>query len=209
MTESLRGVVTDHELVSITVGPPVLPASVEDHARAVARQKALSFTDDRRHLLTACAVEVERYLRRIIWPPARTSVAVVIVRDHYSPVAYCQLYPDAGGLTAVLTSVQRWEDVTQTWMALTSGADDGYRLAPGARIIVSRSGQYEITATLTAPTAVTPSAVEAVSRLWAYRATLRPGDLSEVAGEQQVLAGGMMKSGAAEILRGDQWRVAM
>ena len=94
--DSLRGVVTDHELVSITVGPPVLPASVEDHARAVARQKALSFTDDRRHLLTACAVEVERYLRRIIWPPARASVSVVIVRDHYSPVAYCPLYPDAG-----------------------------------------------------------------------------------------------------------------
>ena len=78
--------------------------------------------------------------------------------------------------------------------ALTSGADNGYRLAPGARIIVSRSGQYEITATLTAPTAVTPSAVEAVARLWAYRATLRPGDLTDAGGEQQVLAGGMMKS---------------
>ena len=109
----------------------------------------------------------------------------------------------------MLTSVQRWDDEAQAWVALAAGADDGYRLAPAARIIVSRSGQYEITATLTAPTAVTPSAVEAVARLWAYRATLRPGDLTDAAGEQQVLAGGMMKSGAAEILRGDQWRVAL
>ena len=53
------------------------------------------------------------------------------------------------------------------------------------------------------------AAIEAVAGLWAYRETLRPGDLTDVAGEQQVLAGGMMKSGAAEVLRGETWRVQL
>ena len=62
---------------------------------------------------------------------------------------------------------------------------------------------------LTAPATAPPSAIEALARLWAYRETLRPGDLTEVTGEQQVLAGGMMKSGAAEALRGVRWRVTV
>ena len=79
----------------------------------------------------------------------------------------------------------------------------------GLGLIVLRPGQYEIVSILTAPTTVPPNAIEAVARLWAYRETLRPGDLSEIAGEQQVLAGGMMKSGAAEVLRGETWRVSL
>ena len=71
------------------------------------------------------------------------------------------------------------------------------------------SGQYEIVASLTASTTAPPNAIEAVARLWAYRDTLRPGDLSQIGGEQQVLAGGMMKSGAAEALRSEKWRVSL
>ena len=104
-----------------------------------------------------------------------------------------------------LTSVRLWWDDAQDWMTLAAGT--GYRNAPGARILVEVAGQYEIVSSLTAPTSAPPNAVEAVARLWAYRETLRPGDLSEIAGEQQVLAGGMMKSGAAEVLRGEKWRV--
>ena len=42
---------------------------------------------------------------------------------------------------------------------------------------------------------------EAVSRIFSLRETLRPGDLTAVTSEQQVLAGAFMKSGAAEVLR--------
>ena len=35
------------------------------------------------------------------------------------------------------------------------------------------------------------------------------GRPERIAGEQQVLAGGMMKSGAAEALRAEKWRVAL
>ena len=205
---SLSGAITDHELLRISVDPPVLPAAVEAQARAAAREKALSANTDRTLLLTACAVEVERELHRIVWPGspvARTSTAVVIVSCIGFAVPYCALYPMT--FIQALTSVRLWSDVAQDWTTLATGT--GYRLAPGSCILVNVAGQYEIVASLTAPTAAPPNAIEAVARLWAYRETLRPGDLSEIAGEQQVLSGAMMKSGAAEVLRGEKWRLPL
>ena len=205
----LSGAVTDHELLSIAVDPPVLPAAVELHALAASREKELSFTDDRKLLLAACAVAVERELQRIVWPAAllaaRTSTALVIVRDRDFAVPLCSLY--SATWMQLLTSVRLWSDEAQDWTALTAGT--GYRIAPAARILVDVAGQYEIVSSLTAPTDAPPNAIEAVARLWAYRETLRPGDLSDIAGEQQVLAGGMMKSGAAEVLRSEKWRVTL
>ena len=203
-TDRFSGAVTDHELLSIEVDPPVLPIEVESHALATSREKALTITDDRRMLLAACAVAVERELQRIVWPgsqdpmpAARTSTAIVIVRDRGFAVPWCSLYPMT--VTQALTSVRLWDDDAQDWTTLA--VFTGYRNAPNSRILVDMAGQYEIVANLTAPTTAPPNAIEAVARLWAYRETLRAGDLTEVTGEQQVLAGGMMKSGAAEALR--------
>ena len=207
-SRSLSGAVSDHELLSIAVDSPVLPTEVEAHALATSREKALTMSVDRRLLLAACAVEVERYCDRIFWPGvngARASTAVVIVRSPYYSVAYCPIYSDVSGVAASLTSVKRWVD--QAWVTLA--ASDDYRTLPGARIVVGRSGQYEIVSSLTAPATAPPSAIEGLVRQWAYRDTLRPGDLSEISGEQQVLAGGMMKSGAAEALRGVRCRVTV
>ena len=205
---SLSGAVSNHELVSIEVDPPVLSAEVEAQALSASREKELTITDDRRMLMEACAVEVERYCDRMFWQGenvARTSTAVIIVRSPSYSVAFCQLYPDVSGVSEFLTSIRRWDD--EAWVTLS--APDDYSLLPGARLIVGRSGQYEIVSSLTAPATAPPSAIEALARLWAYRETLRPGDLTEVTGEQQVLAGGMMKSGAAEALRGVRWRVTV
>ena len=202
------GVMSDHELVSIEVDPPVLPPEVENHALAASRETALAMNTYRRLLLKACAVAVERYCDRMFWPGenvARTSTAVVIVRSPSYSVAACPLYPDVSGVAAALTSLRRWDD--EAWVTLS--APDDYRMLPGERFLVGRSGQYEIVSSLTAPATAPPSAIEAVARLWAYRETLRPGDLTNVGGEQQVLAGGMMKSGAAEALRGVRWRVTV
>ena len=80
--------VSDHELVSIEVDPPVLPDEVAAQARAAAREKALSTNTDRTLLLTACAVEIERYAERILWRgvgTARTSTAVVSVSEFHVP----------------------------------------------------------------------------------------------------------------------------
>ena len=211
MHDSFPGAAVGYEPVSLLVDPPVLPAAVIDHALAASRKKSLLTNTDRDLLLVACAVEVERYVGRVFWPgepAARTSTSVVIVRDSRLAVPYSPLYPDTSGVTLALGMVRLWDDDAQNWKTLGSLApDSGYGLAPGARIIVNQRGQYEITASLTAPTAAPPSAIEAVARLWAYRDTLRPGDLADITGEQQVLAGALMKSGAAEILRGEKWRV--
>ena len=210
--DRFSGAVTDHELLNIAVDPPVLPVEVEAQALAARRGKALSQNTARLLLLQACAVAVERELQRIVWPGgagvpvvARTSTALVIVRDRDFALPFCSLYPET--FVQALTSVRLWSDDAQDWTTLTAGT--GYRMAPGARILVEVAGQYEIVSSLTAPTTAPPNAIEAVARLWAYRDTLRPGDLSEIAGEQQVLAGGMMKSGAAEVLRGEKWRVSL
>ena len=203
--------VSDHELVSLEVDLPVLPAEVEAHALGAARAKALSTNTDRALLLTACAVEIERYAERLFWRgpagAARTSTAVVNVRFCFYSVAYCPLYSELSGVAASLTSLRRWDGDTQAWVTLS--APDDYRLLPGARLEVGRPAGYEIVSSLTAPATAPPSAIEAVARLWAYRETLRPGDLTDVAGEQQVLAGALMKSGAAEALRGVRWRVTV
>ena len=69
--------VSDHELVSLEVDPPVLPAEVEAQALATSREKALTMSVGRRLLLQTCAVEVERYAERLFWSgpagAARTS----------------------------------------------------------------------------------------------------------------------------------------
>ena len=205
MGDRFSGAVTDHDTVSIAVDPPVVPPAVESHALAASREKALTFGEDRKLLLAACAVAVERELQRVVWPPVRASTALVIVRDRNFAVPYCPLYPET--FMQSLTSVRLWSDVAQDWTTLAAGT--GYRTAPGARILVDVAGQYEIVSSLTAPTTAPPNAIEAVARLWAYRETLKPGDLTEVTGEQQVLAGGMMKSGAAEVLRAEKWRVTL
>ena len=198
--------VTDHSPLSNVVAPPVLPVDVENHALAASREKALTITDDRRKLLATCAVDVERELRRIVWPPAaRISTMLAIVRNRAFALPYCELYPMT--VTQAVTSVRLWSDDAQDWTTLTPG--NGYRYVPSSRIFVDVAGQYEIVSTLTAPTPASPNAVEAVARLWAYRETLRPGDLTEIASEQQILAGAMMKSGAAEILRSEKWLVTL
>ena len=186
-------------------------------AGRVAGEGAVVQNDDRRLLLAACAVAVERELQRIVWPgsasypmPERTSTALVIVRDRDFAVPFCSLYPET--FIQSLTSVRLWSDDAQDWttLAASTTTSNGYRNAPGSRILVDVAGQYEIVASLTAPTTAPPNAIEAVARLWAYRETLRPGDLTRhCTGEQQVLAGGMMKSGAAEALRREKWRVTL
>ena len=70
---------------------------------------------------------VERELQRIVWPGAgggaRTSTALVIVRDRDFAVPFCSLYPDT--LSQALTSVRLWSDDAQDWTTLT--ASTGYR----------------------------------------------------------------------------------
>ena len=117
----------------------------------------------------------------------------------------CPQFPDVSGVTVSVVSVRRWDDETSAYVDAT------HKVLPGGRIEVEEVGIYEVTADLTPGADVPDEAVEAVARLWAFREQLRPGDLtmSDGSGEQQVLAGAIMKSGAAEIMRTLRNRVSV
>ena len=117
----------------------------------------------------------------------------------------CPQFPDVSGVTVSVVSVQRWDDETSAYVDVT------HKDMPAGRIEVEQAGVYQVTADLTPGATVPDEAVEAVCRLWAFRAQLRPGDLTmgDGSGEQQVLAGAIMKSGAAEIMRTLRNRVSV
>ena len=210
-------------LLSGSVTPPAVSAAVEAHALAMVRGKALEQNTDRLLMLRTAAREVEVFCGRLLWPAsgggARRSVVEVEVFDGASNRYYggryygnggpvllaCPQFPDVSGVTVSVVSVQRWDDETSAYVDVT------HKDMPAGRIEVEQAGVYQVTADLTPGATVPDEAVEAVCRLWAFRAQLRPGDLTmgDGSGEQQVLAGAIMKSGAAEIMRTLRNRVSV
>ena len=216
-------------LLSGFVTPPAVSAEVEAHALAMVRGKALSQNTDRRLMLRTVAREVETFCGRLLWRAdgggARRSVSEVEVSrpfagSYFNGTAYgygacgsnggavlyaCPQFVDVSGVSVSVVSVRRWDDETSAYVDAT------HKVLPGGRIEVEEAGIYEVTADLTPQADVPDEAVEAVCRLWAFRAQLRPGDLNmgDGAGEQQVLAGAIMKSGAAEIMRTLRNRVSV
>ena len=182
-------------VVSWSIAPPTLPPEVLNHAKGISREKALTFPDDRLAILVSCAVECERWIGRVLWPGSRAATAVVRVTDTAEDVPVLPMLPDVTGVTLGVPVVRVWSDTAEDWTAAT------YRKRPAGRVRVSASGEYEISVTADADSTIPPEAIEGVSRLFALRETLRPGDLTDVTGDQQVLAGAFHKSGAAEVLR--------
>ena len=172
---------------------PTLATTISDHAFAAAREKALSLGVDRAQILVTCALEVETYCGRALWPGARTALSVIAVSDVSEPVSLMPALPDTTGVTIGAVSVRRWSDGLEDWEVSTS------RKRAAGRVLLPQLGEYELSVDLEVATAP-PEAIEGVARLFAYRDVLRPGQLSDV-NEQIVLTGAFFKSGAAECLR--------
>ena len=182
-------------VLSWSIAAPTLPAEVLNQAKGVSREKALTFDDDRLHILISCALECERWIGRALWPGPRAATAIVRVTDTSEDVPLLPMLPDVTAVTLGVPVVRLWDDDTEDWVAAT------YKKRPAGAVRVESSGEYEISVTADPSSTIPPEAIEGVSRHFAYRETLRPGDITEVTGEQQVLAGAFMKSGAAEVLR--------
>ena len=182
-------------VLSWSIAAPTLPAEVLNQAKGVSREKALTFDPDRLHILLSCALECERWIGRALWPGPRAATAIVRVTDTTEDVPLLPMLPDTTGVQLGAPVVRLWDDGAEDWATAT------YRKRPAGRVRVDRSGEYEISVEADPSSTIPPEAIEGVSRLFAIRETLRPGDLTEVTGEQQVLAGAVMKSGAAEVLR--------
>ena len=213
-------------LLSGSVTPPAVSAAVEAHALAMVRGKALEQNTDRLLMLRTAAREVEVFCGRLLWPAdgggARRSVVEVEVSDgDYGGYRYrygrmtgggpimpaCPQFPDVSGVAVSVVSVQVWDNQLYRYV----DPMPAHQVMPAGRIEVNKAGIYQVTADLTPGAIVPDEAVEAVCRLWAFRAQLRPGDLTmgDGSGEQQVLAGAIMKSGAAEIMRTLRNRVSV
>ena len=182
-------------VVSWSIAAPTLTPEVLDHAKGVSREKALTFPADRLAILVSCAVECERWIGRALWPGPRLAKSIVSVTDTNEEVPLLPMLPDVTGVTLGVPIVRVWDDTAEDWTAAT------FRKRPAGRVRVSASGEYDISVTADPSSTIPPEALEGVSRQFVYRETLRPGDITEVTGEQQVLAGAFMKSGAAEVLR--------
>ena len=161
-------------VVSWSIAAPTLPAEVLNQAKGVSREKALTFDTDRLHILLSCALECERWIGRALWPGPRAATAIVRVTDTSEDVPLLPMLPDVTGVTLGVPVVRVWDDTAEDWTAAT------YKKRPSGSVRVERSGEYEISIEADPSSTIPPEAIEGVSRLFALRETLRPGDLSEI-----------------------------
>ena len=160
-------------VVSWSIAAPTLTAEVLNQAKGVSREKALTFDADRMHILLSCALECERWIGRALWPGNRAAYAVVRVTDATEDVPLLPMLPDVTGVTLGLPVVRVWSDTAEDWTVAT------YKKRPAGRVRVSSGPASTRSASTADPSStIPPEAIEGVSRLFAYRETLRPGDLS-------------------------------
>ena len=178
-----------------SIESPVLNSDVVAHAQAAAREEALQFNDARMQTLVSCAREIETYVGRALWPGTRAAISIVEVLEPHETVSLVPGLPNVTGVTLRQPVIREWSEASEDWQSVT------ITRRPAGMIRLPHAGEFDISVTVDATAIIPAEAIEAVARLWAYRDTLKPGDLSSLTNEQQVLAGGVMKSGAAEVLR--------
>ena len=195
-------------VLTSTVDPPVLPATAQQTCMSMARKSALAggsrgpageaLDPVRVDVLHEAAQECERYLQRMLFPGAgtgeRVCVAVVDVDRGEQDIPACPTLPDASGVDVAITSVEKWGD------GAASYATASYAARPAGRIRVDVPGTYRIIASLTPAASIPTWAVTAAGRLFSWRDRYRTGQ--EGADSLPMPAsGGMLKSGAASVLR--------
>ena len=195
-------------VITSTVDPPQLTEAAQQTCMSMARKSALAggsrgptgeaLDPVRVELLHEAAAETERYLQRMLFRgdggPERVSVSEIEVSRGVRDIPVCPTLPDVSGVEVSITSVERWNDDAADYVQVV------YTVRPGGRIRVEDSGTYRITASLT-PDAVTPTwAITATGRLFSWRDRYRTG--AEGADSLPMPAsGGLLKSGAASVLR--------
>ena len=131
---------SDHATIESTVSAPTVPESVDTHAMAMAREKALSKTTDRGIIIQAIAGEVERWCGRVFFRgpngAARTAESVVSVMDPARPVSVCPSRPNVSGVVVSGVVVDVWDDAAADWTTPIAGTQD----APGGACNGSRGG---------------------------------------------------------------------
>jgi hypothetical protein len=155
--------------------------------------KAVTVNAIRRGELRTAAVEIERRCSRLFWRAAggaARGATTVIEPAGELKVPALPRYPRADGVT--VSSVEAW----------TGGAwaPAAHSIEPGGRVrLHSPSRLVRIAAESLPPAEVPPEVLEATRRLFGWRDQHRPtGDRDTAV---MLLAGGLRKSGAGELLQ--------
>ena len=193
---------SDHRTIESAVSPPTMPAAVDTHALAMAREKAVSKTTDRAIIIQSCAVEVERFCSRVFFRgpvgAARTAEAIVAIMDPSRPVSVCPVRPNVSGVVVSGVEVAVWDDAAADWTT----PSPAHTVRPAGRVLIHAAGEYRVRCALLPADPVPDPIVEAIGRMFAMREQLRPGDTT-IEGPMN-LAGVLIRSGAGEILL--SWR---
>ena len=163
----------------------------------MAGERAVSVTDDRKNIMFAAAVEIEGYLDRMYFRgpggAARSCTSVVDV----AAAGDVPVIPELPRTAPVnVTHVLRWSDEAGAFQTAS------YQARPLGVIRVER-GVYQIVVSATPSLSYPISVREAVARLFSFRESFKPRrDTIELAdGTTPTVAGAVMKSGAAEVVR--------
>ena len=201
-----------------TIAAPVLTEADLSTCMGLARKSALSggsralATDAidpiRADLATEAAAEVERYIGRMLFRgPAGAGRQCVVEVELQQPgdVALCPLLPDVSGIDVTIDGVHRWDEGAEMYV------DAEYQRRPAGMVRLAGRGDYRLTVTLTPPATPETWAVTATGRLFSWRDIHRTGMEGGGDGGPAAMpaSGGMLKSGAASVLRQHrrQWPV--
>ena len=208
--------VTTHVVRSSIAAPAEPDDALIQEIMGLSRKSALAggsrgpsvemFDATRLLILRGCQRGVERYAGRVIWRGtggvARAVTSLVDVDRPADPIPIGGAYPDTIGVTVTLSSVERWDNDTEAWVAL---AADERKLSGDDAVRVYRRGRYRVSSTLLPDEPVEPEPIEACGRVFSYRERIRAGE--SIGGDGDVTrfaAGAFRNSGAAQIL--DGWR---
>ena len=181
-----------------TVDPLELPDDLKTFARQMAGESSVALTDDRERILLSAALEIEMYVGKMYFRgaagSARSCTSIVEVDGPGSVPAIPQ-FPRSTPVN--VTAVARWSDSAGAFVT------SEYVARPLGRIRVAAAGTYRLLASAT-PNPNYPTVIdEAIARLFSYHEAYKPrrntSDLSD--GNAPSIAGAVLRSGAAELLR--------
>ena len=185
-------------LRSSDVDLPELDDETTAQARALAGESAVSLTASRAAILVAAAAEIEEYVGRLFYRGLAGSAracSTVIELDAAGDAPAVAQFPMTDPVN--VTNIVRWADEAAAFQS------SEFIVRPVGMVRLPTAGVYRIMASATPSSNYPASVMEGVARLFSYRENVRPrmvsGDLAD--GTFPTQAGGVLKSGAAEILR--------
>ena len=179
------------------IDPLELSDELKDFARAMVGESAVSLTSDRAHILDTAAGIVELYCARMyfrgVGGAPRVATSIVEVEAPFE-VPIVGALPKSTGVT--ITSVEKWSDASEDFET------SDYIRRPFGVILVPAGGAYRIVASVLPPPGSAP-VDEAIARCFSYLESYKPRrNTSELAdGAPPSIAGAILRSGAAELLR--------